>query len=112
MYKALIVDDEKPVRTAIAALGKWAAFGIETPAAASNGMEGLACMRELHPDIVFVDMRMPVIGGPEFLKQASDEFPQSKYIVVSGHNEFSYAKIALPKWSTGYLAESLLWKKS
>ena len=108
MYKALIVDDEKPVRTAIAALGKWAAFGIETPAAASNGMEGLACMRELHPDIVFVDMRMPVIGGPEFLKQASDEFPQSKYIVVSGHNEFSYAKIALQNGALDYLLKPVV----
>ena len=108
MYKALIVDDEKPVRTAITALGKWAAFGIETPATASNGMEGLSCMRELHPDIVFVDMRMPVIGGPEFLKQASSEFPHAKYIVVSGHNEFTYAKIALQNGALDYLLKPVV----
>lgn len=108
MYKALIVDDEKPVRTVIAALGKWNAFGIERPATASNGMEALCCMRELHPDIVFVDMRMPVIAGPEFLKQASDEFPQAKYIVVSGYDEFSYAKVALQNGALDYLLKPVV----
>lgn len=50
MFKALIVDDEKPVRIAISKLGHWSKYGIEEPAMASNGKDGLLCMRELHPD--------------------------------------------------------------
>lgn len=60
MLKALIIDDEKPVQIAVSKLGRWSYYGIEPPATAVNGKDGLSCMRELHPDVVFVDMNMPV----------------------------------------------------
>lgn len=108
MYKALIIDDEKPVHTVITALGKWAAFGIDKPSTAVNGADGLACMRELRPDIVFVDMRMPVIGGPEFLNRARKEFPNTKFIVVSGYDDFNYAKVALQNGALDYLLKPVV----
>ena len=111
MYKALIIDNEKPARTVISALGKWAAFGIEPPSTACNGSDGLACMRELKPDIVFVDMCMPVISGAEFLKQASLEFPNSKYIVVSGYDDYSYTRAAIQNGALDYLLKPILEKE-
>ena len=63
MWKALIIDDEKPVRIAISKLGKWSHFQIEPPLMAANGKEALAVMREVHPDLVFVDMSMPIMDG-------------------------------------------------
>ena len=60
MFKALIIDDERPVQIAVSKLGRWCYYGIEPPATAINGKDGLSCMRELHPDVVFVDMNMPV----------------------------------------------------
>ena len=56
MWKTLIIDDEKPVRIAISKLGKWSHFQIEPPLMASNGKETLTIMREIHPDLVFVDI--------------------------------------------------------
>lgn len=95
MYKVLIVDDEKPVRIAIGKLGKWAKFGMDTPVMASNGKEALAVMREIHPDIVFVDIQMPIMSGLDFLEQASKEFPETRFIIISGYDDFSYAQKAI-----------------
>ena len=45
MFKALIIDDEKPVQIAVSKLGRWSYYGIEPPATAINGKDGLSCMR-------------------------------------------------------------------
>lgn len=103
MYKALIIDDEKPVQIAIQKLGNWRYYDIEPPRLAANGKDGLAAMREFHPDIVFVDMNMPLMDGVSFLKAASAEFPDSQYIVVSGYDQFSYAQQALHYGACEYL---------
>ena len=56
MYRAIIIDDEKPVRIAVSKLGHWSTFQIEEPPAmASNGKEAIRTMRELHPHLAFVD---------------------------------------------------------
>jgi len=109
MYKVLIIDDEKPVGTAITALGKWDTFGIKKPpATALNGEEGMSAMRELSPDIVFVDMQMPIMNGAQFLKLASQEFPDVKYIVVSGHDDFNYAQAAIKNGALDYLLKPIV----
>ncbi|MDE6600659.1 MAG: response regulator [Lachnospiraceae bacterium] len=103
MYKALIIDDEKPVQIAIQKLGKWNYYGVEPPRLSANGKDALQSMREFHPDIVFVDMNMPVMDGVSFLKAASCEFPDSQYVVVSGYDQFSYAQQALHYGACEYL---------
>lgn len=107
MYKTLIIDDEQAVHTVIRKLGKWQELGLEEPRSARNGSEGLAMMRELHPDIVFVDMNMPVMSGTSFLQAASEEFPGVKLIVVSGYDDFRYAKSALQADALDYLLKPL-----
>lgn len=108
MYTALIIDDEKPVRIAITALGNWSSHSIEIPKYAFNGSEGIIAMRELHPNIVFVDMQMPVMNGIQFLQLASKEFPDVKYIVVSGYDAFEYAQAALKNGAIDYLLKPVV----
>ena len=103
MFKALIIDDERPVQIAVSKLGRWNYYGIEPPATAVNGKDGLAAMHELHPDLVFVDMNMPVMDGCSFLEQAHADFPDSQYIVISGYDEFHYAQQALRFGACDYL---------
>jgi two-component system, response regulator YesN len=107
MYKTLIIDDEKAVHTVIRKLGKWQESGLEEPRSAWNGSEGLSMMHEIHPDIVFVDMNMPVMDGSSFLCKASEEFPHVKLIVVSGYDDFRYAKTALQANALDYLLKPL-----
>ncbi len=107
MYKSLIIDDEKPVQIAISKLGKWHHYHIKTPETANNGEQGLKIMREIHPSIVFVDMNMPIMDGCNFLNIASKEFPECKFIVVSGYDSFSYAHQALRCGAIDYLLKPI-----
>ncbi|HYE82149.1 MAG TPA: response regulator [Clostridia bacterium] len=95
MYKALIVDDEKHVMQAIETLGEWEKYSITKLFYASNGQDGLTSIREISPQLVFIDMKMPVMDGTEFLRLATAEFPETQYIVISGYNEFELARAAL-----------------
>ncbi|SHL75822.1 Helix-turn-helix domain-containing protein [Anaerocolumna jejuensis DSM 15929] len=108
MYKALIVDDEKAVQIAIGKLGKWHTYHMDPPSLASNGKEGLYAMRELRPDIVFVDMQMPVMNGIEFLKSAKEEFPDAKYIVISGYDDFYYAQNSIKLGAIDYILKPIV----
>ncbi len=111
MYKALIIDDEKSSRVLISKLGRWSDYGIEPPYTATNGEDGIAMIKDLHPNIVFVDMQMPIMDGNEFLKLASTSYPAIKYIVVSGHDEFSYVKTALQTKAIDYLLKPISGKE-
>jgi len=103
MYQALIIDDEKPVRIAISALGHWQEYHISKLLYATNGEEGLAVMREEKPSLVFVDMRMPIMNGADFLSIAKQEFPQAQCIVVSGYDDFKYAQVAIKNGAVDYI---------
>ena len=106
--KALIIDDERPVRIAISKLGQWSKYHLEQPYQVENGKEALSAMYELHPSVVFVDMQMPVMNGTEFLEKASREFPDTAFIVISGYDDFNYAKSAIQYGAIEYLLKPIV----
>lgn len=103
MAKVLIVDDEKPLREAIAILGDWQAYGVDEVLEATNGLEGIEMLREHDPDVVMVDMKMPGLNGVEFLKIVEKEFPELLTIVISGYNDFEYTRQAIHTKAIDYL---------
>jgi two-component system response regulator YesN len=103
MYKVLIIDDEEPSRDAIRILGKWEQMNVGDIYEASNGKAGIAAIREHKPDIVLVDMKMPEMDGIEFLKIVESEFPDICCIVISGYNDFEYARQAIQSKAVDYL---------
>ncbi|AZN43219.1 helix-turn-helix domain-containing protein [Paenibacillus albus] len=107
MYKAIIIDDELPARRAIRALGEWELYGIEIAAEADNGKEGLVLLEAEEPDLVFVDMKMPLMGGVEFLDKARATYPEACYIVISGFDDFTYARSAMQAGSVDYLLKPI-----
>ena len=108
MYKTLIIDDEKPVRIAISKLGKWSKYHLERPVQSENGRDGLVAMRELKPAMVFLDMQMPVMDGREFLEIASKEFKETAFIVISGYDDFEYARSAVRFGAVDYLLKPVV----
>ena len=95
MYTTLIIDDEQSVHTAIRSLVDWDGMRMARPESASNGVEALARMEALRPDIAFVDMNMPLMGGVDFLSRATALYPDTRFIVVSGYDSFDYARAAI-----------------
>lgn len=108
MYKALIIDDEKPVRQGIIAFGRWEEYGITQLFEAMEGEAGLSLLRAEQPEIVLVDMKMPNMDGVRFLEIARQEFPKVKYIVISGYDDFEYTKQAIKAKVLDYLLKPVI----
>jgi two-component system response regulator YesN len=102
LYKVLIVDDESWVLENYRLGIDWASRGFEVVDTASNGMEALDKIRQIHPDLVLTDIRMPVMGGLVMIRQAKQMFPDLEFVVISGYAEFSYAQKALNFGVAGY----------
>ena len=76
--RVLLVDDHTIVRDGISALLALAG-DIEVVGEATNGNEALKMVEELRPDVVLMDIAMPIMGGLEATRRISKEFPDSKY---------------------------------
>lgn len=95
MYSILIVDDEQNIRDGIAKGCNWAQFQIDCVNTACNGLQALEIMQQMPVDLVITDVKMPGMTGLEFLKIASQQYPQARFAVLSGYDEFEFARMAL-----------------
>lgn len=102
MYKVLLVDDEPMIRAHTRALLQWETLNCEIVGEASDGVEGIRCIRQLHPDVVITDVVMPGTGGLEMIDAVRDELP-CRFIILSGYSEFDYARHALRSGVVDYL---------
>lgn len=95
MYKVMIVDDEKFIRKSIRNRINWEKFGLSVEAEAGNGEEALQMLEEVRPEVILVDIRMPVMDGLEFIAESQKRLPKSCYVIMSAYSDFSYAKKAI-----------------
>jgi two-component system, response regulator YesN len=96
MYKVVLVDDEIYVRKGLRSLIDWEVCGFEVVEEASNGQQALTVIRNLKPDLVVIDIRMPILDGLGLIKiVAQEEEIQPKFIIISGYSDFKYAQTAL-----------------
>lgn len=96
MYKVLLVDDEVFVRKGLIGLMDWASMQYEICGEAENGQQAFTMIKELNPDLVIVDIRMPVLDGLALIKQVNEELQQKPlFIIVSGYHDFTYAQQAI-----------------
>jgi len=102
LYKVLIVDDETWVLENYRLGIQWEKMGFQVVATAANGMEALECIQQCHPHVIITDIRMPVMGGLELIRQVKQQSPDTEFIVISGYAEFSYAQKALNFGVAGY----------
>ena len=95
MYKVLLVDDERTILEGISSIVDWEDQGVTLSGTARNGLEALDFINENQPDIVISDIMMPGLDGIQLLKKASKAHPTIKWILLSGHSEFTYAQQAM-----------------
>lgn len=105
--KMLIVDDEKHVRSTIRKLVDWKSIGIEELIEAEDGNDAIRRIREHEPQIVITDLMMPVKSGLELLEWMEGHAPVSKKIVISGYNEFEYARHTIKYGCMDYLLKPI-----
>lgn len=101
-YSVFIVDDESWVVESLKVSVDWKQYGFEVVGEAYNGLEALQSIRDMKPDVVFTDIRMPGMSGLELIKKGSELHYLPKFVVVSGYAEFAYAQRALNYGATAY----------
>jgi two-component system response regulator YesN len=95
MQKILIVDDESIFREYLRSALDWEAYGFELCAEAKNGIEALEQVQLHQPDIALVDITMPFMDGLTLTEQLKEHYPATSVVLITGHNEFDYARKAL-----------------
>ncbi|MCR5717361.1 MAG: response regulator, partial [Lachnospiraceae bacterium] len=95
MRRLVIVDDEYIVVEGIKAIIQRTGMDIKVVGSAGNGREALETIREMQPDLVITDIRIPYLDGLSLIEECREFLPETDYIVISGYTEFEYARRAL-----------------
>lgn len=103
MLKMIIADDEAIVRRGLKNIICWEGFGIEIIAEATDGQEAFELCQELHPDILFTDIRMPLLDGLEVAMKLKELGSGIRVVIISGAQDFNYAKTAIDINVEGYV---------
>lgn len=105
--KLLIVEDEKIIRDGLKAMIARGMEGEIDLLEASNGAVALQLAQTVRPDVILLDICMPIMDGITFLKRYSADGGSAKVIILSGHNEFDYARSALQCGAFDYLLKPI-----
>lgn len=99
----LLVDDEIMIREGFKRLFDWEAHGCEVVGEAADGMEALGQIDILRPDIVIMDINIPIMSGLKVIQLSRMKHPQIAFVIVSGYDDFSYCQQALRLQITDYI---------
>ncbi|WP_211748172.1 response regulator [Paenibacillus sp. Marseille-Q4541] len=107
-FKVLLIDDEPLALEGLQLWIPWESLGFEVCGACRNGAEGLKRIDELDPDLVMVDIHMPVMDGLEMIEECRRRGNWStKFIILTGYSDFKYARKALKFRVSRYLLKPL-----
>ena len=95
MYSVLLVDDEALAREAISTNMKWSELGYNLMGTCKNGKEAIEFLKNNSIDVVITDICMPFVDGLELSKHIFEYYTETRVIILSGYNEFEYAKMAV-----------------
>ena len=107
MFLVMIVDDEFYIRKSFVNRIDWKAYGMEVAGEAANGQEAYQLVPVLKPDLMFVDIRMPVLDGFDLTSLLVEEYPDIVIIIISAYNDFEYARKAIATGVFDYLLKPL-----
>lgn len=103
MYKVVIIDDEPIIVEGLGKSVDWNQFGCVVAGMAGSGEEGLRLIREVRPDIIFTDIRMPCMDGLTMIAAIRSEFPGTQIAILTGYRDFDYAQRAIRLGVTRFL---------
>ncbi len=103
MYRVVLVDDERLILRGLSTVIPWQEMNCRVEGTAADGEAGLRLIRELRPDILFTDIRMPNMDGLTMLAALGSEFPRMQIAVLTAYRDFEYARRAISLGVCRYL---------
>lgn len=107
MLKVFLVEDESIVREGLRDNIPWQQWGYNFIGEASDGEMALPLIQKTHPDVLLTDIKMPFMDGLSLSRIVHQEFPDMKIIIISGYDEFEYARQAITVGVEQYLLKPI-----
>ena len=107
-YKVVVVDDEAVAVKAICCIIENQCPEFEVVGTAGNGSEALELIGRTSPDLVLTDVEMPVLNGLELVREASGRQPNLCFCIISGYQDFEYARDAFRGGVLDYLTKPIV----
>lgn len=106
MIKVLVVDDQQIIREGISTILGYQA-GLTVVGKATNGQEAVELALDLKPDVVLMDVRMPVMNGVEAAARLRQQLPSCKILMLTTFDDEEYITEALRAGASGYLLKDI-----
>jgi len=106
-FTIVIADDEQPVIDGLLNIYDWEQNGFMVAATALDGESAVKLALACHPDALLVDINMPKLNGLDVMKEVARHLPDTKFMVLSGYDEFSYVRGAFQLHSVDYLLKPI-----
>lgn len=107
-YRLLIADDEYQIRRGLSKIVDWGSIDAEVVGVAISGADALARIQELNPDLVISDICMEPMSGLQLVREVRKFNPKIKFVFVSGHDDFAYAREAMELQVCRYILKPLV----
>ena len=107
MLKIFLAEDEVIVRETIKRMIQWEDLGFELVGEAADGEMALPLLLRQKPDLLITDIKMPFMDGLTLAKVAKKEIPGLKVVILSGYDDFNYAKQAINIGVEDYLLKPI-----
>lgn len=109
MYQVMVVDDEPMAASLIVNIIKRKYSDFEIMGTAYDGEEALELMEEKgEPDVLITDIQMPVMNGLKLVEETKKRYPEVISVIVSGYQEFEYAKQAIAFGVCDYILKPIV----
>ena len=107
MLKIFLAEDEVVVRETIKRMISWEELGFELVGEAADGEMALPLLIRQQPDLLITDIKMPFMDGLTLARLAKKEIPGLKVVILSGYDDFNYAKQAIGIGVEDYLLKPI-----
>lgn len=105
--KILLADDERMILNGLKSLYDWDGNGYTIVATATDGLSAVNLALETKPDIILLDINMPLLSGFEVIQKLAAKLPKTKYIIISGYDDYKLLRTALKLRTFDYLLKPL-----
>jgi|GEM_PF-618676 len=107
MFRVIIADDEYDIRAGLKRIIDWKEHGFVIVGEAGDGEEALELYLAEKPNLLITDIKMPAMNGLELTRKVKERNPDAKIIILSGYDDFGYARDAIRYGVNSYLLKPI-----
>lgn len=107
LLKVAFIDDEKLVRKLLINCVDWNLLSYEVAGESPGGQHALDMISHVRPDLIFVDICMPIVDGMQMSSYIMQMLPESRVVILTGHQEFEYARKSIKIGVFDYLLKPI-----